>query len=72
MMLKIRQSFFLHSEHRSATGSVSVKDKSINNTRINPDLIHIPEWDLGPEDSLQIHLLPEVPPSGGLEYYHSN
>ena len=72
MMLKIRQTFFLHSEHRSATGSVSVEDKSINNTRITPDLIHIPEWDLGPEDGLQVDLLPEVPPSGGWEYYHSN
>ena len=34
-------------------------DKRINNTRITPELIHIPEWDLGPEDLMQIDLLPE-------------
>ena len=41
--------------------------KRINNTRITPELIHIPEWDLAPEDLMQIDLLPELPPSGGYE-----
>ena len=27
----------------------------------------MPEWDLGPEDLMQIDLLPELPPSGGYE-----
>ena len=27
----------------------------------------MPEWDLGPEDALQINLLPNLPPSGGYE-----
>ena len=27
----------------------------------------MPEWDLGPEDALQIDLLPNLPPSGGYE-----
>ena len=44
-----------------------INDKRINNTRITPDLIHIPEWDLGSEDLMQIDLLPELPPSGGYE-----
>ena len=44
-----------------------IQDKRINNTRITPELIHIPEWDLGPEDLLQIDLLPELQPSGGYE-----
>ena len=44
-----------------------IQDKRINNTRITPELIHIPEWDLGPEDLMQIDLLPELPPSGGYE-----
>ena len=42
-----------------------IHDKRIINTRIFPDLIHIPEWDLGPEELMQIDLLPEKPPSGG-------
>ena len=41
------------------------QDKRINKTRITPELIHIPEWDLGPEDLMQMDLLPELPPSGG-------
>ena len=44
---------------------ICIHDKRINNTRITPELIHIPEWDLGPEDLMQIDLLPELPPSGG-------
>ena len=44
-----------------------IQDKRINNTRITPELIHIPKWDLGPEDLMQIDLLPELPPSGGYE-----
>ena len=44
-----------------------IQDKRINNTRITPEPIHIPEGDLGPEDLMQIDLLPELPPSGGYE-----
>ena len=46
---------------------ICIQDKRINNTRITPELIHIPEWDLGPKDLMQIDLLPELPPSGGYE-----
>ena len=46
---------------------ICIHDKRINNTRITPELIHIPEWDFGPEDLMQIDLLPELPPSGGYE-----
>ena len=46
---------------------ICIQDKRINNTRINPDLIPIPEWDLGAEDLMQIDLLLELPPSGGYE-----
>ena len=46
---------------------ICIQDKRINNTRITPELILIPEWDLGPEDLMQIDLLPELPPSGGYE-----
>ena len=41
--------------------------KRINNTQITPQLIHIPDWDLGPKDLLQIDLLLHLPPSGGYE-----
>ena len=46
---------------------ICIQDKRINNTRITPEKIHIPEWDVGPEDLMQIDLLPELPPSGGYE-----
>ena len=46
---------------------ICIHDKRINNARITPELFHNPEWDLGPEDVMQIDLLPELPPSGGYE-----
>ena len=46
---------------------ICIQDKRVNNTRITPEVIHIPERDLGPEDFMQIDLLPELPPSGGYE-----
>ena len=46
---------------------ICIQDKRVNNKRITPEPIHIPEWDLGPEDLMQIDLLPELPPSGGYE-----
>ena len=33
----------------------------------SPELLNLPEWDLGPEDAMQIDLLPNLPPSGGYE-----
>ena len=46
---------------------ICIQDKRINNTRITPELICIPDWDLGPEHIMQIDLLPELSPSGGYE-----
>ena len=46
---------------------ICIQDKRINNTRITPELIHVPERDIGPEDLMQIDLLPELPSSGGYE-----
>ena len=34
---------------------------------ITPELLNLLEWDLGPEDALQIDLLLNLPPSGGYE-----
>ena len=44
-----------------------IKDKRISNELITPELQNLPEWTLGPEDAMQIDLLPNLPPSGGYE-----
>ena len=46
---------------------ICIKDKRIPNSSITPELLNLPEWDLGPEDALQIDFLPNLPPSGGYE-----
>ena len=46
---------------------ICIKDKRIPNSSITPELLKLPEWDLGPEEALQIDLLPNLPPSGGYE-----
>ena len=72
MMQEIRQKYYFPSiatyvRNWVRACEICIQDKRINNTRITPELIHIPEWDLGPEDLMQIDLLPELPPSGGYE-----
>ena len=39
------------------------RDKRVPNTTITPELLYLPEWDLGPEDATQIDILPNLPPS---------
>ena len=46
---------------------ICIKDENIKKTSITPELLYLPEWELGPEDALQIVLLPNLPPSGGYE-----
>ena len=46
---------------------ICIKDKRVPNFSITPELLNVPEWDLGPEDAMQIDLLPNLPPSGGYE-----
>ena len=41
--------------------------KRVPNATITPELLNLPERDLGPEDAMQIDLLPNLPPSGGYE-----
>ena len=43
------------------------RDKRVPNATITPELLNLPEMDLGPEDAMQIDLLPNLPPSGGYE-----
>ena len=40
-------------------------DKRVPNNTIAIELLNLPEWDLGPEDAMQIDLLPNLPTSGG-------
>ena len=72
MMQEIRQKYYFPSIATYVRNwvrdcKICIQDKRINNTRITPELIHIPEWDLRPKDLMQIDLLPELPPSGGYE-----
>ena len=72
MMQEIRQKYYFPSIATYVRNwvhdcEICIKDKRINNTRITPEIIHIPERDLGPEDFMEIDLLPELPPSGGFE-----
>ena len=72
MMQEIRQKYYFPSIATYVRNwvrdcEICIHDKSINNTQITQELFHIPEWDLGPEDLMQVDLLPEIPPSGGYE-----
>ena len=72
MMQEIRQKYYFPSIATYVRNwvrdcEICIQDKRINNTRITPELIHIPEWDLGLEDLMQIDLLPELTPRGGYE-----
>ena len=72
MMQEIRQKYYFPSIATYVRNwvrdcEICIQEKRINNARINPELIHIPEWDLRPEDLMQIDFLPELPPSGGYE-----
>ena len=72
MMQEIRQKYYFPSVATYVRNwvrdcEICIQDKRIKKTQITPELIHIPKWDLGPEDLMQIDLLPELPPSGGYE-----
>ena len=43
------------------------RDKRVPNNTITPEILNLPEWDLGPEDAIQIALLPNLPTSGGYQ-----
>ena len=42
-----------------------IQNKRINNDLLKTELLNCPEWDLGPEDILQMDILLNLPPSGG-------
>ena len=72
MLYEIRQKYYYPGIAKMVKNwvqgcDICIKDKRIKNTLITPELLNLLEWDLGPEDALQIDLLPNLPPSGGYE-----
>ena len=45
---------------------ICIQTKRINNDLLRTELLNCPEWDLGPEDILQMDILPNLPPSGAM------
>ena len=56
-----------HVKKRVEGCETCAKDKRVPNTVITPELLNLPEWDLGPEDAMQNDLLPILPTSGGYQ-----
>ena len=50
-----------------STCEICNEDKRIPILSVTPDLLNLPELDLGPEDTMHIDLLPNLPPSGRYE-----
>ena len=72
MLIEIRQKYYYPGIAKIVKKWVQgcetcIKDKRIPNASITPELLNLPEWDLGPEDAMQIDLLPKLPPSGRYE-----
>ena len=72
MLQEIRQKYYYpgivkHVKKRVEGCEICARDKRVPNNTITPELLNLPEWDLGPEDALQIDLLPNLPISGGYQ-----
>ena len=72
MLQEIRQKYYYPgiAKHvkKWVEGCVTcAKDKRAPNNTITPELLNLPEWDRGPEDAMQIDLLPNLPTSRGYQ-----
>ena len=72
MLQEIRQKYYYpgiakHVKKWVEGCELCAKDKRVPNTVIKPELLNLPEWNLGPEDAMQIDLLPKLPTSGGYQ-----
>ena len=72
MLQEIRQKYYYpgiakHVKKWVEGCETCAKDKRVPNKVITPELLNLPEWDLGPEDAMQIDLLPNLPTSGGYQ-----
>ena len=72
MLQEIRQRYYYpsmakHGKKWEDGCEQCAKDKRVPNATITPELPNLPEWDLGPEEAMQIDLFPNLPPSRGYE-----
>ena len=72
MLQEIRQKYYYpgiakHVEKWVEGCEKCARDKRVPNDTITHELLNLPEWDLGPEDAMQIDLLPNLPTSGGYQ-----
>ena len=72
MLQEIRQKYYYpgmakHVKKWVEGCETCARDKRIPNNIITPELLSLPEWDLGPEDAMQVDLLPNLPTSGGYQ-----
>ena len=72
MLQEIRQRYYYPSMAKHVKKWVEgceqcARDKRVPNATITPELLNLPEWNFGPEDAMQIDLLPNLTPSGGYE-----
>ena len=72
LLPEIRQRFYypgvaIHVKKRVEECEQCPKDNWVPYATITPELPNLLEWDLGPEDAMQIDLLPSLPPSGEYE-----
>ena len=72
MLQEIRQIYYYPGKAKHVKKWVEgcetcARDKRFPNITITPELLNRPEWDLGPEDGMQIDLLPNLPTSGGYQ-----
>ena len=63
MLQEIRQKYYYsdmakHVKRWVEECDVCAKDKRVSNDSITPELLNLPEWDLVPQDAMQIDLLP--------------
>ena len=72
MLQEIRQKYYYpgmakHVKKWVEGCETCARDKRVPNNTITPELLNLPEWDLGPEDAMQIDWLPNLPTSGGYQ-----
>ena len=72
MLQEIRQKYYYpgiakHVKKWVEGCEICAKDKRVLHNAITPELLSLSEWDLVPEDAMQIDLLPNLPASGGYQ-----
>ena len=72
MLIEIRRKYYYPGivklvKNGFKSGKSALRTKTITSLSITLELLNLREWDLGPEDAMQIDLLPNRSPSGGYE-----